>query len=299
LELVNVEVLAKELEFPEGPVAMADGSVVAVEIGGGTLVRFGLDGDVERVSVGGAPIGAAVGPDGAIYVCNAGNHPGGEPMAAAIQRVDPVTWEVTALYTDCDGTALSGPNDVVFDSSGNFWFTDTFNQTIHYASPDGGSIRRVLEGLRKPNGIGLSSGGDVLYWTETDLRQIRRIKLQGPGEVVPMPLYDLATLFADGPAPDPWTLVVGLPGAEHLDGMAVEEDGRICAAAVMEGGVVVVEPDDGSWEKYTLPASLHDPAVTNICFGGEDMRTAYLTCATTGRLVSCTWPRPGLRLAFP
>jgi len=41
-----------------------------------------------------------------------------------------------------------------------------------------------------------------------------------------------------------------------------------------------------------------DPLTTHICFGGADMRTAYITLSTTGRLVSCQWPRPGLRLNY-
>jgi gluconolactonase len=41
-----------------------------------------------------------------------------------------------------------------------------------------------------------------------------------------------------------------------------------------------------------------DPMVTNICFGGDDLRTAFVTCSATGKLVSAPWPWPGLKLAF-
>lgn len=41
-----------------------------------------------------------------------------------------------------------------------------------------------------------------------------------------------------------------------------------------------------------------DPITTNICFGGEDMRDAWVTCSSTGKLYKCRWPRPGMRLAF-
>jgi gluconolactonase len=37
---------------------------------------------------------------------------------------------------------------------------------------------------------------------------------------------------------------------------------------------------------------------TNICFGGEDMRDAWITCSSTGKLYKTRWPRPGLKLAF-
>jgi gluconolactonase len=101
-----------------------------------------------------------------------------------------------------------------------------------------------------------------------------------------------------GLAPDRWTLVVGLPGAQQLDSLAVEEGGAVCVGTLLDSGITVVYPDDGSYEQYTLPEQLFDAAVTNICFGGADMRTAYLTCSITGRLIACRWPRPGLRLRF-
>src|SRR6185436_8742788 len=65
--------IATGLQFPEGPVAMADGSVLVVEIKRGTLTRVSAGRDVEVVAdLGGGPNGAAIGPDGAVYVCNDG-----------------------------------------------------------------------------------------------------------------------------------------------------------------------------------------------------------------------------------
>src|SRR6478609_11092015 len=67
------EVLASGLEFPEGPVAMPDGSVLVVEIAGGRLTRVLPNGELRNVAdLGGGPNGAALGPDGHCYVCNNG-----------------------------------------------------------------------------------------------------------------------------------------------------------------------------------------------------------------------------------
>ena len=68
-----IRVIANGLQFPEGPIAMPDGSVIVVEIGRGTLTRVLSDGRKEVIAkTGGGPNGAAIGPDGACYVCNNG-----------------------------------------------------------------------------------------------------------------------------------------------------------------------------------------------------------------------------------
>src|SRR5260370_41697761 len=72
-EVPEVRELASGLQFPEGPVARPDGSVLVVEIGRGSLSRVTTDGAIEVVAdLGGGPNGAAMGPDGACYVVNNG-----------------------------------------------------------------------------------------------------------------------------------------------------------------------------------------------------------------------------------
>jgi gluconolactonase len=201
------------------------------------------------------------------------------------------------LYTECDGDQLVAPNDLVFDSTGGFWFTDFRGSRIYYARPDGSLIRPIEAPASEPNGIGLSPGEEVLYWAQTTSRQVHRRRLAGPGEIVASRGYNpTAAMLAD--APDRWSLLVGLPGAAEFDSLAMEENGALCVGTIVDGGVTVIDPEDGSYQSYTLPPELADPFVTNICFGGPDLRTAYLTCSKTGRLVSCPWPRPGLQLNF-
>ena len=71
--MTEFEVIASGLKFPEGPIAMDDGTVLLVEIARGTLSRVHPDGRVEVVAdLGGGPNGAAIGPDGHCYICNSG-----------------------------------------------------------------------------------------------------------------------------------------------------------------------------------------------------------------------------------
>jgi gluconolactonase len=298
MELQEVEVLAEGLAFPEGPVAMADGSVVVVEVAGGRLTRVGSDRQLSVLAdVSGGPNGAALGPDGAFYVCNNGGMSRDTRTIPGIQRVDANTGTVDVLYTECDGQPFGAPNDLVFDETGHFWFTDFRGGAIYYAAPDGNSITRALARIGGPNGIGLAPGGDVLYWAQTYTRQVHRRRLAGPGQIVASVGCDIGVLVRGGTL-DRWSLLVGLPDAQELDSLAVDSSGAVCVGTLLESGITVVIPEDGSYERYTLPEALADGAVTNVCFGGADLQTAYITCSITGRLISCHWPRPGLRLAF-
>jgi gluconolactonase len=295
--LEDVRVLAEGLSYPEGPVEMHDGTVIVVEIGAGRVSRVGVDGTVLVAAVGGGPNGAALGPDGALYVCNNGGLKGREQIAPAIQRVDLDDGSVEVLYAECENRPLRGPNDLVFDTSGNFWFTDFAGNAIYYASPDGTWISCAVDNLNGPNGIGLSPDGSVLYWSQTFTRQVHRRRLSSPGVVVPSPGCDVRALFRFGRV-DPDSLLVGLPGSQELDSLAVEANGAVCVGTLVSSGISVVAPDGSTVDNYLLPEPLADGMLTNLCFGGPDLRTAYLTLTMSGRLVSCRWPRPGLRLAF-
>ena len=152
------------LQFPEGPVAMPDGSVILTEMFASRLTRVAPDGTKTTVAeINGSPNGLAVGPDGALYLCNNGNaftplnmgglmYPGpfdeSKYIGGRIQRVDIATGTVTDLYTHCGQTQLRAPNDIVFDKHGGFYFTDHGTRTersadrtgIYYAKPDGSFI---------------------------------------------------------------------------------------------------------------------------------------------------------------
>ncbi len=303
-EALDMQVMATGLRFPEGPIAMADGSVLIVEIARGTLTRVDADGSVDVVAeCGGGPNGAAIGPDGKVYICNNGGFewheanglllPGNQPagyIGGRIQRVDIETGEVDDLYTEVNGIGLRGPNDLVFDSTGGFWFTDHGKNRprdrdrggLYYAKADGSEVREVVHPLQAPNGVGLSPAGDRLYVAETHEGRLYEWELSGPGEI--------AGYF--GPE-HRGTLLADPEGGPLFDSLAVDADGNVCVATIRNGGITIVSPN-GTHRHVAFP----DPLTTNICFGGADLRTAYVTLSGTGQLVRCAWDTPGLALAF-
>src|ERR1700712_1738081 len=300
-------VLAEGLRFPEGPVAMDDGSVLVVEIARGTLSRVRPDGSIEVVAeCGGGPNGAAIGPDGACYITNNGGCfewidigmllPGDVPDTylgnGAIQRVDLQTGEVTTLYTECDGRSLRAPNDLVFDRHGGFYFTDhglrlerTIDRTgVFYAQPDGSAITEIIFPLDAPNGVGLSPDGDTLYVAETHTGRMWSWPVTGPGQVdTSLPMNGGGRLLEGG------------PGQALFHSLAVDAAGWVCVGTLGTGGITSVSPDGVAVEFRAVP---EDPVVTNICFGGADLATAYVTSSATGRLLRWDWPRRGAPLAF-
>jgi gluconolactonase len=299
---MDFEVIAEGLQFPEGPIAMPDGSIVLVEIARGTLSRV-WNGRTEVIAaLGGGPNGAAIGPDGAAYVCNNGGFEWREvsgflvPVRAApdyttgrIERVDLATGRFERIYESFEGERLGGPNDIVFDRTGGFWFTDmgkSFRRQrdhscLFYARPDGSHLHRAVHPAVSFNGVGLSPDERVVYCNDTETQKLWAFDITEPGELAPF------TFGRRG------RVVCTLPGHQLLDSLAVEANGNVCSATLLNGGITIFKPD-GSFEHVALP----DPMTTNICFGGADMRDAYITLSGTGKLVRARWPRPGLKLNF-
>ncbi|TEX45446.1 MAG: gluconolaconase [Acidimicrobiales bacterium mtb01] len=295
------------LKFPEGPIAMNDGSVVLVEMFGPRITRVWPDGRKETVAeIAGGPNGAAIGPDGALYLCNNGGcfteidfgglcFPGPfdakKYIGGRIQRVDLSNGRVTDLYTSCDGRALRAPNDLVFDGLGGFYFTDhgirdnearTSDLTsLYYAKADGSSIKEIAFPVEGPNGIGLSPDGKTLYYAETHTGRVFKRAIVSPGELAPTAPGDTSSLLC------------GLPGLQLLDSLGVDGAGNVCVATLVNGGITVISPNGDILQH--VPTG--DLLTTNICFAADGSSTAWITLSGTGRLVKMDWPYPGLRLA--
>jgi gluconolactonase len=302
----DLEIIATGLRFPEGPIAMPDGSIILVEIASGQVTRIGPDGSKSLVATpGGGPNGLAMGPDGKLYCCNNGGFeyldnngflvPHGiasDYSGGRIERIDIATGNVEVLYKDGDfGCSLRGPNDIVFDAHGGFWFTDhgkvDYEKRAHdivgifYAKADGSHLEEVIFPSNNPNGIGLSPDGQTLYAAETYTCRLMKFNITSPGKVAP-----------DAGPGGPGIPVYRPAGYKFFDSLGVEECGNICVATIGESGISVISPDGELVEFVATP----DVFTTNICWGGDDRMDAYICLSGTGQLAKMRWGRPGLKL---
>lgn len=300
----EIDILATGFGFPEGPVVCSDGSIVITEIRNGRCSRITPDGTVSVFSdCGGGPNGLAVGPDGYLYLCNNGGsyyaeghsmglRPHPDYKFGYVERLDPKTGKNELLYREVGGNDLSAPNDIVFDTDGGFYFTDLGkrhprhrdNGGIYYAQPDGSSVTEVAYPMLSPNGCGLSPDGKTLYAADTEGARLWAFDVQGPGKLKPKAEF----------APHSGRVIVGLGSNARFDSMAVMASGNIAVATLNTGYIIEISPKGDIVREVKMP----DCYPTNICFGGDDMCTAYITLSDSGRLAKMRWPEPGLKLNF-
>jgi gluconolactonase len=334
----TLEVVCTGLGFSEGPIAMPDGTILLVDIKNQCLTRVWPGGAQEVVaSIPGGPNGAAVGPDGRIYICNNGGFEWGEiPLpnkqvisvgeyqakdytGGSVQVLDLASGKLETLYRECKTSTdmsglgprapkeiaspsmLRGPDDLVFDSSGGFWIAD-FGKSrprdkdltgIYYAHTDGTYIREKIFPLDGPNGIALSPAGDRLYASLTFRRTLLYWELDGPGSIRPNPeTIDGSHVLKDG-----------MPG--DLDSIKVDEQGNVYAVTILpkktpfcNGGVTVVSPHGEILEYFEIAIpGVFVPMPSNLCWGGPDRKTAYITCGGSDMLVKVRTSIAGLRPA--
>jgi gluconolactonase len=306
--MASMRVIASDLDFPEGPVVLPDGSMLLVEIRAQQLTRVWPGGRKQVVAkIPGGPNGAAIGPDGQCYVCNNGGFgwvasrgmmmpvaPGpNEYVGGSIQRVDLTSGKVETVFDKCGDHQLKGPNDLVFDRSGGLWFTDLGKRRardmdvggLYYIEPGMGEITEQVFGILPPNGVGLSPDERTVYVAETPTARLWA--------------YDLSERDQIGPAPTIYRgergrPIAGLGGYNMFDSLAVEACGNVCVATLVAGCISVFAPDGRLVEQVDVG----DLLVTNIAFGGPALKTAYITLSGKGQLVAVDWPRSGLPLNF-
>ena len=141
---------------------------------------------------------------------------------------------------------------------------------------DSSHIEEVVYPVEAPNGIGLSPDGSRLYVAETHTGRVRVWDVAGPGRLDSA--YGKATRGR---------LLAGLEGEQLLDSLAVDSADHVCVATIRNGGITDVAPDG-----TVTHTPSGDTITTNICFGGEELTTAYVTGSLNGTCLLYTSPSP-------
>ena len=284
---------ASRLCAPEGPVAGPDGWILNVcsftraaawPTRGGDIcaTHVGTPGSTERLfntsgdGVDGIPAALAFGPDGALYVTDEGHR--------AILRVTPDG--TRSRWVDAfDGEPLNGPNDLCFDADGSCFFTDPWGSSLAnpvgavYGRAAAGDVHRIDSGMGFPNGIVVR--GERLYVAETLRSCVWVYDIVSPGAAVDRRLFCRQPPVPDAPVCGP-------------DGMAFDSEGNLLVTHYGSGHVFVY--DAGGVEVDRIPCGGTSP--TNVCFGGADHTTLFITVDDTGEIVTVDWGVRGQTLDF-
>ncbi len=256
--------------FTEGPTVDAEGNVFFTEIRSQRILKFTPGAGLEtfRENSNGAN-GLVFDPQWRLIAA--------EGDARRVTRTNLATGEIEVLAADSPETPIAQPNDVTFDSKGRIYFTDYAGDRVYRIDPDGG-VYQILgpDEVDVPNGIVIAPDDRTLYHVEANQKEggSRCIKA-----------YDLAP---DGTVGNPRVFHDFYPG-RSADGLAIDSAGNLYAAAGLnrprgtsetletKAGVHVFSP---AGEKIAFYPIWED-TITNLAFGGDDLRTLYVTAGKT------------------
>ena len=223
------------------------------------LFNTGSDG------VAGIPAALAFGPDGALYVTDEGHR--------AVLRVAP-DGSRSRWIRSFEGEPLNGPNDLCFDADGSLFFTDPWGSSLEnpigavYGHPAaGGELHRIDSGMGFPNGIALRHGR--LYVAETLRHCVWVYDIVGPGQANHRRLFCRQPPVTEAPVSGP-------------DGMAFDADGNLLVTHFGSGHVLVYDTAGAEVERIGCGGT----SPTNVCFGGPDHATLFITVDDTGQMVT-------------
>jgi gluconolactonase len=257
-------VIAAGLNFPEGPAFARDGSLWAVELKGGTLVRYDRD-RLTRFNVGGGPNGIAFSSDEMLWFCDS--------VQNSLRRFDPVSGNTTTVVTRVNGELLTKPNDLAFDGHGNLVFTcpgDSRTEPLGYICvlTTDGLVKKISSGKYFPNGLAFKAHSSQLVFAETYKHRLW--------------IADWNTEKCELQNERIWCDTGGPEGPGGPDGIAIDAEGNVFVAVYGIGKVKKIDNAGNIFDEISLIGK--NP--TNCAFDPSGKFGLVVTEAETGTLIS-------------
>jgi gluconolactonase len=264
--------IAGDLNFPEGPAWDGKGNLYVSSCYGGYIMKISKNGNEKFIDSSSSIMkqtnGLTFGKDGNLYGCDFG--------LGAIIRISPDK-KVEIVSSGFEGREYDRPNDLAFHPNGLLYFSEPNSD-----QPDGrlfrmdvntGKPEMLDDSLRYPNGMAFNEKADILYLSESASNRVLKYKLDKDGNILSKEVF------------------IDLPGGEP-DGIAIDTEGNIYVAHFDGGAVYVISPEGEVKEKIITPGK-HS---SNVEFGGDNLKTLYITEDETNSVYSLERETAGLKL---
>ncbi|HEX3148206.1 MAG TPA: SMP-30/gluconolactonase/LRE family protein [Gemmataceae bacterium] len=254
----KLQKLADGFKFTEGPSVDAKGNVYFTDQPNDRIMKWDTDGKLSTfLEPSGRANGLCFGPDGRLWIC--------ADEKNELWVMDMATKKHTVVVNDYKGKLLNGPNDVWVRPDGGLYFTDPYYkrdywkrgpkeqdvEAVYFVTPDGKGIIRVADDLKQPNGIVGTPDGKTLYVADIGANKTYSYTIGKEGVLTDKKLFC----------------------SQGSDGMTLDENGNV----YFTGKGVQVYDKTG---KKILQIDVPEPWTANVCFGGADMKTLFITAST-------------------
>jgi gluconolactonase len=245
--------LALEFKFTEGPAADKEGNVYFTDQPNDRIMRWSVDGKLSTFKQpAGRSNGLCFDADGNLWACADGRN--------ELWKIKP-SGEVEVVLRDYEGKLFNGPNDLWIDAEGGIYFTDPFykreywnrgasemQQAIYFLPRGSRRATRLPPTFKQPNGIISTKDGKTLYVADIGEGKTYKFAIEKPG------VLGEKTLFC----------------GQGSDGMTIDEQGNVYLTGK---GVAVYDAAGTKIKQIDVP----EPWTANVCFGGKDRKTLFIT----------------------
>src|SRR3954471_9568878 len=251
----KLQKLASDFSFTEGPACDAKGNVFFTDQPNDRILKWSIDGKLSTfIQPCGRANGLSFDLEGNLWAC--------ADEKNELWRISP-SGKATVVVANYEGKLLNGPNDVWLRPGGGLYFTDPYykrpywkrgpkeqDECVYYLSPDEKKLIRVIEDFKQPNGIIGTPDAKILYVADIGAGKTYRYQIQPDGSLKDKKLFcELGS-----------------------DGMTIDSEGNIYLTGK---GVTVFDPSGKQIEHIDVA----EPWTANVCFGGKDRHTLFITAS--------------------